>query len=82
MPEQPAEPVRQPLLVLDLVWFMVLLLVFVVALRNTHHPELEFVPAAGEEPRICKSRLLVVAAACAATATAVADLAARFVGLR
>ena len=76
------EAERRPLVILDLVVFLVLLLVFVRVLRATRHPELEHAPNDGEAPHPCMSRLMIAGAACALVCTVVADCSARAVGLR
>ncbi len=73
---------RRPLVMLDTVLFFVLTLVFVAALRNTHHSQLEWQPCDSDRPRVCKARLLAVGAVGAAIATGVADLAARSIGMQ
>ena len=72
---------RRPLLVLDLVLFFVLVLVFAVALRNTHHPSLEWESDEGDT-KVCKTRLLLSSVVCALAITTVTDISARSIGLQ
>ena len=72
---------RRPLLILDVVMFSLMLFIFVIALRNTHHQELEWTDGDGVT-KVCKTRLLVASVVCALVVTSLTDLSARSLGMR